>query len=134
MIKLRTMSACARLITSSAQNAVVYITKLGRFLSLARLDELPQLLNILSGSMTFIGPSPCLSYEFELVECGQCENIFSMTLGVTGLAQVKGRDTNSARNKVHYESFYLKKKYLLFDLKIILITMRVVFKFSDVKH
>lgn len=128
------MSACAPLISSSAQNAVKYVTKLGRFLRLARFDELPQLFNILSGSMTFIDPRPCLFSEFELVERRQRENIFSMTPGVTGLAQIRGRDTNSARNKVHNESFYLKKKSLLFDLKIILITMRAVFKFSDVSH
>jgi O-antigen biosynthesis protein WbqP len=57
-----------------------------------------------------------------------------MTPGVTGLAQVRGRDTNSMRNKVRYESFYLNKKSFLFDLWIILSTMRVVFKFSDVSH
>ena len=134
MIKLRTMSACAPLIPSSAQNAAVYVTKLGRFLRLTSLDELPQLFNILNGSMTFIGPRPCLSSEFELVERRQRENIFSMTPGVTGLAQGRGRDKNSARTKVRYESFYLKKKSLLFDLKIIVITMRAVFKFSDVSH
>ena len=110
------------------------MSKLGRFLRLTSLDELPQLFNILNGSMTFIGPRPCLSSEFELIERRQRENIFSMTPGVTGLAQVRGRDKNSARNKVHYEYFYLKKKSLLFDLKIILITMRAVFKFSDVSH
>ena len=82
----------------------------------------------------FIGPRPCLAFEFELVESRERENIFSMTPGVTGLAQVRGRDTNSKHNKVRYESFHLNKKSLLFDLRIILITMRVVFKFSDVSH
>jgi len=134
MIKLRTMSACAPLIPSSAQNASVYVTKLGRFLRLTSLDELPQLFNILNGSMTFIGPRPCLASEFELVERRGRENIFSLTPGVTGLAQVRGRDTNSMHRKVRYESFYLNKKSFLFNLRIILITMRAVFKFSDVSH
>ena len=134
MIKLRTISACASLIPSSAQNAAVYVTKLGRFLKLTSLDELPQLFNILNGSMAFIGPRPCLASEVELVESRERENIFSMTPGVTGLAQVRGRDTNSTRNKVRYESFYLNKKSFLFNLWIILITMRAVFKFSDVSH
>ncbi|MDA7591700.1 sugar transferase [Pseudomonadales bacterium] len=134
MIKLRTMSTCAPLIPSSAQNAAVYVTKLGRFLRLTSLDELPQLFNILNGSMTFIGPRPCLSSEYELVERRKRENIFAMTPGVTGLAQVRGRDKNSARIKVHYESFYQKKRSLLFDLKIILITIRAISKFSDVSH
>jgi O-antigen biosynthesis protein WbqP len=134
IIKLRTMFPCAPLIPSSADNAAVYVTKLGRFLRLTSLDELPQLFNILNGSMTFIGPRPCLASEFELVESRERENIFSMTPGVTGLAQVRGRDINSIRNKVRYESFYLNKKSFLFNFWIILITMRAVFKFYDVSH
>jgi len=134
IIKLRTMSICAPLVASSDQNASEHVTKLGWFLRMTSLDELPQLFNVLNGDMTFIGPRPCLSSEFELVKRRERENIFSMTPGLTGLAQVRGRDKNSARNKVRYESFYLKKKSLLFDLKIIVITMRAVFKFSDVSH
>jgi len=84
--------------------------------------------------MTFIGPRLCLAFEVELVRRREYENIFVLTSGLTGLAQVRGRDTNSVRNKVRYESFYLKKKSFLFDLKIIVITMRTVFNFSDVNH
>ena len=134
IIKLRTMSTCAPLIPSSAGNAGAYVTGLGRFLRLTSLDELPQLFNIVNGSMAFIGPRPCLASEVELVESRERENIFSMTPGVTGLAQVRGRDTNSTRNKVRYESFYLNKKSFLFDLWIISSTIRVIFKFSDVSH
>jgi O-antigen biosynthesis protein WbqP len=134
MIKLRTMSTSAPLIPSSAKAASVYVTKLGRFMRLTSLDELPQIFNILNGSMTFIGPRPCLSSEFELVGSRKRENIFSLTPGITGLAQVRGRDKNSMRNKIRYESFYLKKRSFWFNLWIILITMRAVFKFSDVSH
>lgn len=134
IIKLRTMSAYAPLIPSAAENAGVYVTKLGQVLRLTSLDELPQLFNILNGSMAFIGPRPCLASEFELVESRKRENIFSMVPGVTGLAQVRGRDKNSVRNKVRYESFYLKKQSFVFDFWLILITMRAVLKFSDVSH
>lgn len=134
MIKLRTMSTCAPLIPSSAHSSKVYVTKLGRIFRLTSLDELPQLFNILNGSMTFIGPRPCLSSEYELIERRQSENIFAMIPGITGLAQVRGRDNNSVRTKVHYESFYLKKRSLFFDVKILCLTMRAVFKFSDVSH
>ena len=134
IVKLRTMSDCAPLVPSSDQYASVYVTKLGRFLRLTSLDELPQLFNVLNGSMAIIGPRPCLASEFELIEHRERENIFSMTPGITGLAQVRGRDINSARKKVRYESFYLKNKSLLFDLKIILTTVRAIFKFSDVSH
>ena len=137
------MSVCAPLIQSSAQNASVEVTKLGRRLRLTSLDELPQIFNILNGTMTFIGPRPCLATEFELVDllckvyekillltplfigefARERENIYSMTPGESGLAQVRGRDKNSLRNKVRYETFYMKRKSLLFDLHIIVLTM-----------
>jgi len=134
IIKLRTMTSRAPLIPSSAENAPLYVTKLGRILRLTSLDELPQIFNILNGSMTFVGPRPCLASEVELVQSRERENIFSVTPGITGLAQVRGRDTISTRNKVRYESFYLKKKSTLFKLWIILITIRAVFRFDGVSH
>lgn len=134
MIKFRTMSTCAPLIPSNNQSASAYVTKLGRFLRLTSLDELPQLFNILNGSMAFIGPRPCLACEVELIKHRARKNIFSMTPGVTGLAQARGRDKNSMRNKVRYELFYLEKKSLLFNAYIILLTMRAVWNFSDVNH
>lgn len=134
IIKFRTMSTCAPIIPSSAENASVYVTKLGRFLRLMSLDELPQIFNILGGSMTFIGPRPCLPSESKLIELRNKDGIFSITPGVTGLAQVKGRDRNSAKNKVRYEAFYRKKKSIMFDLKILFMTMRAITKFSDVSH
>ena len=134
IFKLRTMSSCAPLIPSNEDTASLYVTKLGQFLRLSSLDELPQLFNILIGSMTFIGTRPCLASEKELIEYRARKNIFSMTPGLTGLAQARGRDKNSIRNKVRYELFYLKKKSLRFNLYIILITLRSVWKFSDVNH
>lgn len=134
IIKFRTMSANAPIIPSSAENASVYVTRLGRFLRLTSLDELPQIFNILGGSMTFIGPRPCLSCESKLIELRGENGIFSMKPGVTGLAQVKGRDRNSEKNKVRYESFYYKKKSILLDVKILFMTMRAITKFSDVSH
>ena len=107
--KFRTMSISAPLIPSNYDTASVYVTKLGKFLRLSSLDELPQLLNILNGTMTFIGPRPCLASEQELIIDRTCKNIFLMTPGLTGLAQVRGRDKNSIRNKVRYETFYQKK-------------------------
>jgi lipopolysaccharide/colanic/teichoic acid biosynthesis glycosyltransferase len=88
-----------------------HVTQLGRFLSVTSLDELPQIFNIFSGSMTFIGPRPCFTFEFKLIELRENEGIFSMRPGVTGLAQVRGHDRNSERNKVRYESFYLKNLF-----------------------
>ena len=84
--------------------------------------------------MTFIGPRPCLRSELELISARENKQIFSQIPGITGLAQVRGRDINSIRNKVRYESFYLRKESFLFNLSIILSTVKVVFKFSDISH
>lgn len=134
IFKLRTMSVCAPIIPSSAENASGYVTRIGRFLRFTSLDEMPQIFNILSGDMAFIGPRPCLSSEFRLIELRDAEGIFSMKPGVTGLAQVRGRDRVSVKNKVRYELFYCKKKSLLFDIRIIFMTIKVVFKFSSISH
>lgn len=134
IIKLRTMSASAPLIPSSAGNASAYVTKLGRFLRLMSLDELPQIFNILAGSMTFIGPRPCLPSEHKLIELRNQNGIFSMKPGLTGLAQVRGRDRISLKNKVRYELFYSKKKSIIFDLKILFMTIGAILNFSDISH
>lgn len=134
IFKFRTMSISAPLIPSNDDTASVYVTKSGKFLRLSSLDELPQLLNILNGSMTFIGPRPCLASEQELIIDRTCKNIFLMTPGLTGLAQVRGRDKNSIRNKVRYEAFYQKKNSLQFNLYIILLTLRTVWELSDINH
>ncbi len=134
MVKFRTMSTCAPLVPSSHTDASIYVTCFGRFLRFTSLDELPQILNILNGSMTFIGPRPCLVSEHQLIQLRKNKDVFSMTPGVTGLAQVRGRDRNSDRNKVRYESFYMEKKYFLFDLNIMMMTIKAVLKFSNISH
>lgn len=132
--KLRTMKPSTPLTPTHTKNVSAYVTKLGKFLRLTSLDELPQIFNILNGSMTFIGPRPCLRSELELIKARENKKIFIQIPGITGLAQIRGRDTNSIRNKVRYESFYLRKESFLFNLSIILSTLRVVFKFSDISH
>jgi O-antigen biosynthesis protein WbqP len=134
MVKLRTMSPNAPLVPSSHKDASLHVTKLGQFMRVTSLDELPQIFNILNGSMSFIGPRPCLASESRLIELREDKNIFATRPGVTGLAQVRGRDRNSERNKVRYEFFYSKKKCFLFDLKIIIMTMKAIIKFSNVSH
>ncbi len=134
IFKLRTMSVCSPLIPTSHENSSLYVTKLGRFLRSTSLDELPQILNILTGSMTFVGPRPCLASEHTLIELREYKSIFSIKPGVTGLAQVRGRDKNSIRNKVRYESFYLNNKSFLFNTKLIIMTLVSVLKSSNISH
>ena len=91
MIMLRTMSAYAPLIPSGPQNAAAYVTKLGQFLRLTSHDELPQVFNILNGSMTFIGPRKvCLASKFELVESRERENIFLDDSEITLISACSG--------------------------------------------
>lgn len=132
--KLRTMTNQAPLAPTNNKNVSAHVTKLGRFLRLTSLDELPQLFNILNGTMSFVGPRPCLASEFELIANRDVKNIFSLVPGLTGLAQINGRDNNSIRKKIRYETFYLNKKSFLFDFWIILTTIRAVFKFYDISY
>lgn len=134
IVKLRTMSVHTPLIPTSHENSSLYVTKLGRFLRGTSLDELPQILNILTGSMTFVGPRPCLASEYALIELRKNKSIFSIKPGVTGLAQVRGRDKNSVRKKVRYEVFYLNNKSFLFDTKLIIVTLGSVLNFSNISH
>lgn len=134
IVKLRTMSVHCPLIPTSHENSSLYVTKLGRFLRVTSLDELPQIFNILTGSMTFVGPRPCLASEYALIKLRAHNSIFSIKPGVTGLAQVRGRDKISVRKKVRYEFFYLKNKSFLFDAKIIIVTLGSLLNFSNISH
>ena len=126
MFKLRTMKIDAPLIPTSESKIANYVTRLGRILRLLSLDELPQLLNILNGSMTLIGPRPCLKSQRDL--------IIKMTPGLTGLAQVKGRDNLSIRNKIRYENFYLKNQSIRLNIYIFFMSFLKIFKINEVDH
>ncbi|MBL7014240.1 MAG: sugar transferase [Candidatus Marinimicrobia bacterium] len=109
-------------------------TKSGPFLRKFSLDELPQLFNILKGQMTFIGPRPALYNQEDLkdlrTECG----VHTLTPGVTGWAQVNGRDELSIPNKVKMDVYYLKNKSVWLDIKILFLTLLKVLKADGVKR
>ncbi|HEX3047783.1 MAG TPA: sugar transferase [Bacillota bacterium] len=100
------------------------ITKVGRFLRKTSLDELPQILNILKGEMSFIGPRPPVPYH-PYVFAGYSERQkvrFSVLPGVTGLAQVKGRNSLSWDERIEFDIQYVNQFSLLLDLKILFLT------------
>ena len=99
------------------------ITPLGKFLRKFSLDELPQLINIIKGDMVFIGPRPALHNQDDLMNLRRSYKIDSMKPGVTGLAQIYGRDDNSIEKKIELERIYLQKKSIILDSKIILMTI-----------
>ena len=104
-----------------------YITRVGRILRKTSLDEIPQLLNVLKGDMSLIGPRPLISDEYEIHTMRSRFGVFSIRPGVTGLAQINGRDTVSPNEKVHWDVKYLEDFGLKMDLKILFSTVPKLF-------
>lgn len=98
-------------------------TRLGKFLRRFSLDELPQLINIIKGEMNFVGPRPALHNQDDLIAMREDCGIHAIKPGVTGWAQVNGRETISVEEKVRLDHYYLKNQSWLLDLKIIFLTL-----------
>ena len=111
-----------------------YITKLGFFLRKTSIDEIPQLWSILNGDMSFVGPRPALHNQYDLINLRNAQNIDKLIPGITGLAQIKGRDLLTIEEKVQIESKYLKEKSFWLDVKIILKTFIIIFYKNNIKH
>ena len=105
----------------------------GKLLRKLSLDELPQLLNIIKGDMVFIGPRPALYNQTDLIELRTKKNIHKLQPGVTGWAQINGRDNLSISKKVDFDSYYLQNKSIAFDLKILFYTFFKVLKGDSIK-
>jgi O-antigen biosynthesis protein WbqP len=110
------------------KNPEDYITKVGSVLRKTSLDELPQLINILKGEMTLVGPRPCTPKEVDLIKKREAYGIFELTPGLTGWAQVNGRDEISIRGKVKRDREYALYASVGFDLKILWLTFIKVLK------
>lgn len=113
------------------------VTKIGRFLRDTSLDELPQLLNVLKGELSLVGPRPCVVYElgdFDTLN-KKYKKRFKMKAGITGLAQVKGRNENSWEEKVKYDNQYIdlfQTRGILLDIQILFETIIKVFKSKNI--
>ena len=105
-----------------------YITSFGKFLRKSSLDELPQLLNIIKGDMTFIGPRPALYNQYDLIKLRNRRGIHTLKPGISGWAQVNGRDNLEISKKVDLDFYYLKHHNLVLDTKIIVLTVFKVLK------
>lgn len=111
-----------------------YVTPLGRFLRRTSLDELPQLWCILIGDMSFVGPRPALFNQYDLIKLRTDCGVSRILPGLTGLAQVSGRDNLSTEDKVKFDLIYLNKKSIIFDMLIFWKTILKVLKKEDVVH
>lgn len=125
MLKFRTMRTDTPkdMPTHLLENPDAFITKVGAFLRKTSLDELPQLINILKGEMAIVGPRPALWNQFDLIEEREKYGANSIRPGLTGWAQVNGRDELEIPVKAKFDGEYVRKMGLLFDLKCILKTV-----------
>lgn len=109
-------------------------TPMGGFLRRFSIDELPQLYCILRGDMTFIGPRPCLDNQEDLISLRKKHNLFSIKPGVSGWAQINGRDEISLEKKIELDLEYFYRRSFFFDLKIIWMTIIKVIKSDNISH
>ncbi len=135
MPKIRTMKlSTPDVATHLLEKDDIYITKIGKILRKTSLDEIPQLYSILIGDMSFVGPRPALFNQYDLIDLRTKKKINLILPGITGLAQINGRDLLSIKEKVSYDNEYLIKRSFFFDIKIILITIIKIFTSKEIAH
>lgn len=128
LYKFRSMKASApkNMATREFDDAGEYITKFGKFIRKTSIDELPQLINIIKGEMSFVGPRPVILVERELIEAREMLGANSVLPGITGKAQIRGRDEVGTIKKAEYDANYCKNITLTNDLKLFFMTIPVV--------
>ena len=115
-------------------NARLHLTPIGSFLRMSSLDELPQLWSIIVGDMSFVGPRPALSNQQDLVALRTEHGVHNLVPGLTGLAQVNGRDELPIPEKVKMDAYYMQYKSLWFDIRILWLTLLKVLSRDGVSH
>ena len=129
-MKKNTPNVATHLLTNPDQ----YLLKIGKFIRKTSLDELPNLINILKGEMVFVGPRPALYNQNDLMEFRLATGVSKLKPGITGWAQINGRDELSIADKVKLEQEYMYKKSILFDIEIIIKTFTNVLFSKGVSH
>ena len=120
MPKFRTMkSGVPEVATHLMKNADTNTTKIGKFLRKTSLDELPQLWSVVKGDMALVGPRPALYNQYDLIKLRTSYGVEKLTPGITGWAQINGRDEISIDKKVQFDAEYLERRSILFDLEIL---------------
>jgi O-antigen biosynthesis protein WbqP len=120
--------------THLLENPDQYLLKIGKFIRKTSLDELPNLINIVKGEMVFVGPRPALFNQDDLMEFRVATGVSKLKPGITGWAQINGRDEISIAQKVQLEQEYMKKKSILLDIEIIIKTFTNVLFSKGVSH
>ena len=129
-MKKDTPNVATHLLTNPDQ----YLLKIGRIFRKLSLDELPNLINIIKGEMVFVGPRPALYNQYDLMDHRVATGVSKLKPGITGWAQINGRDDITIEKKVQLEEEYMFTKSLLFDIEIILKTFRNVIFSKGIRH
>jgi O-antigen biosynthesis protein WbqP len=129
-MKKDTPNVATHLLTNPDQ----YLLRFGKLIRKTSLDELPNLINIVKGEMVFVGPRPALYNQDDLMTLRVSTGVDKLKPGITGWAQINGRDEISISEKVSLEQDYLKRKSILFDLEIIIKTFSNVLSRKGVNH
>ena len=131
--KFRTMKNGTRnAATHELTEAHAVITRSGRFIRKTSIDEIPQLFNILEGTMSFVGPRPLIPEEKGIHELRTACGVYKVCPGMTGLAQISGRDMITHEEKVRFDKEYVENCSVLYDMKIILKTIKTVIKGENI--
>jgi O-antigen biosynthesis protein WbqP len=135
MPKFRTMRVGTPIVaTHLLEDPRAYLTPLGAFLRKTSLDELPQLWNVLRGDMSLVGPRPALFNQQDLIDLRTERGVHALLPGLTGWAQVNGRDEMSIPRKVALDAEYLERRSFAFDLRILVKTLLMVGRRNGVSH
>jgi O-antigen biosynthesis protein WbqP len=129
-MKKNTPNVATHLLTNPDQ----YLLRIGKFIRKTSLDELPNLINIIKGEMVFVGPRPALYNQNDLMTLRVTTGVDKLKPGVTGWAQINGRDDISIEKKVELEQEYMNKRSTLFDIEIIIKTFTNVLFSKGVSH
>lgn len=135
MYKFRTMRTdTPQMATHLMRNPEEWVTPVGRWLRKSSLDELPQLLNVLKGDMSMVGPRPALFNQEDQIALRTAAGCHVLLPGITGWAQVHGRDDIPIAKKVELDTWYFHHQSFFLDMKILLLTVKNVLTGKDVDH
>lgn len=135
MPKFRTMYVGTEIIeTNKLKNSNKKITKIGKILRRFSIDELPQLISVIRGNLSLVGPRPALTSQKKLLKIRKKFGIDKIQPGITGYAQINGRDLLDIDKKIYLEKQYMIKKSFFLDLKILMQTPKKIFVNNDIIH
>jgi len=135
MPKFRTMRIDTPAVaTHLLKDPDAYLTPIGPFLRKSSLDELPQLWSVLKGDMSFVGPRPALFNQEDLIALRTAKGVHRLIPGITGWAQINGRDDLPIPVKIEFDIHYLENHSLMFDIKILFLTLLKVLRREGVTH